>query len=545
MACSSESNEPRTESDAGGDASNDAGTDSGWPADAPPPDGALDGTADGALDADAAADGPKGPPPGNALWLGKDGALPLVPVTAPSAATRAVAFQASAGSVRVLDEDGNEMAKHALGEGTLFGGFDFDADGYPDLGMARSKDSGQTCGGSAMLDTSVDLISTLTGQTFPAAPWTPAKCWTFGTTTYPTTQWSSLGVLFGAGGNELAVVPYYAEKGSFIHYSSGALQSLGEFQYPSTALFDSTYQADQPNAWGGPQSFLANSHVANGLVVTVGGSRRLAFFTSGRAVSYAMTQLGATQLVLDTPFVTGDRKDLAGRNYGLVLIDPGKPSELVLLSGTGAQTVHDDMVSSSMSADPWGQIERHVTRYDLVTGKVIDRFFSYAHDNNDGMKYEGRLAYPANPIVRAPSGASGLAFNVYQGGHWMLHVTGPGALADVWVKKDLFLWDIVDLDRDGVDEWVVTPSRDPSEPDVPGYYYVKWRTELAHFDASLLTLTTTKSFPGVIPHLSATFREPTRTSSMAYLYPVLYARTDAGMALLTRDASGTVSPQPY
>jgi len=531
-ACGSDSGSSATSADAGADA--DAGVGEGsWPDQGP-----EDAPQEALPDAEA---GPAKPPPGNALIRTDGSVVPLYPVGDPAAGTRAVGFVSSSGSVLVLDEDGKELAKLDVGGGSLFGGFDFDADGWPDLGLARSKDTGQLCGSTAMLDTWVDVVSTKSGKQAALTAAAPAVCWTFGSTTYPTTQWSVLAPLFGAGGSELALSAYYASTGSFAAWSAGAFQVLGAFQYPSTASFDSTYANDQPNAWGGPQSFLANSHVANGMLVTVAGQRRLVFFTSGRVVQYAVGQQGPSQLLFDTPYVTGDRTDLAGRNYGLVSPDPGQPTHLVLVSGTGAHSVYDDMVSASMTSDPWGQIERHVSRYDLVTGKVSDRFFSYAHDNNDGNKYEGRVAYPQNPMVRVAGGASRLAFNVYEGGHWMLHLTTPGALADAKVWKDLFLWDIADLDRDGVDEWVVTPSRDPGEPDVPGYYYVKWRTQIAHFDATKTDLEVAATHEGVIPYLLPTFRQPARTTSMGYLYPALVARTAQGLELCTRSSGGKVA----
>ena len=229
-----------------------------------------------------------------------------------------------------------------------------------------------------------------------------------------------------------------------------------------------------------------------------------------------------------------------GRNYGLVLPDPGAPSRLVLLAGTDTSTMFDDMSTATMAADPWGQIERHVTWVDLSTGAVDDRFFSYAHDDNDGKKYEGRVLYPANPIVRTASGPSRIAYNVYEGGHWMLHVSKPGSTADALVLKDVFLWDISDVDRDGQEEWITTPARDPSEPDVPGYYYVKWRTLFSHWDAASLALTQSAEHPGSIPYLLGRFREPGRTTSRGAIYSVLTARDATGLVLLLKSAGGAL-----
>ncbi len=71
-------------------------------------------------------------------------------------------------------------------------------------------------------------------------------------------------------------------------------------------------------------------------------------------------------------------------------------------------------------------------------------------------KLRASVLYPPHPVV-----GSRLAFDVYEGEHWMLHVTAPDSTADAVTIKDVFLWDILDLDGDGVDEWIVTPSRDP------------------------------------------------------------------------------------
>lgn len=85
------------------------------------------------------------------------------------------------------------------------------------------------------------------------------------------------------------------------------------------------------------------------------------------------------------------------------------------------------------------------------------------------------MVYPDTPFVDATT-PSRLAFNVYAGGRWNLHVTVPGATPDALIMLDWFLWDIRDLDADGADEWVLSPTKDRADPDVPGYYFAKWRT---------------------------------------------------------------------
>lgn len=526
---------PPADAGSGGDAA--SVTEAGW--DSAGAAGSNAGAGGAAGSAGTAGDGGLGPPPGNALLRSDGTVVPLYAVPFSVMGTRAIGVVQSGTTLTVVDEDGAPLWTKDVGEGSLFGGFDYDGDGVVDAALVRSKDSGSICGSDAMLDTWIDVVDGKTGVVMSLLSPQPAKCWTFSTATYPTVQWTGLGVLFGAG-KALSLQAYYATDGSFVQHAAGSFATLGQYDYPSTAAYDQSYAAAKPNAWGQGTSFLANSHVANGLVTNVSGSERVVFFTSGRVVQYAVAPKSSAQLVVDTPYLTGNRTDLAGRNYGLVVIDPADATKLALIAGTDTVTVHDDMLASKMQSDPWGQIERHVTRYDLPTGAVVDRFFSYAHDNNDGNQYQGRVVYPAGAWVRR-SGPSRLAFNVYEGGHWVLHVTEPGGVDDATTFKDLFLWDIADLDGDGSDEWVITPSRDPNEPDVPGYYFVKWRTQLASFDDATLKLAVTAQIDGAIPYLVGRFREPTRTTSRGALYPALTARTAAGLQLLLRKPDGSAT----
>jgi hypothetical protein len=124
--------------------------------------------------------------------------------------------------------------------------------------------------------------------------------------------------------------------------------------------------------------------------------------------------------------------------------------------------------------------------------------YSYAHDAGDGHQYEGRVVSP-NDVMVSRDGPSRIAYNVYQGGHWRLHVSQPGATGDALVLDDVFLWDIRDLDQDGVAEWVMSPSRDPDEPNVPGYYFVKWRAVLAHWDEAARAVVPLSTIEGAIP----------------------------------------------
>ncbi|MBN1772146.1 MAG: hypothetical protein JXB32_12840 [Deltaproteobacteria bacterium] len=512
--------------------------------DVPPPDVPPEALDDGGSD-DA-------PPPCefgtvNALRLADDAVLPLYRVGDGTGPVRATAFAWDGTTLEALDQDERPLWTATPGAGALAGGMDFDGDGRPDLVLAQSTPTGEVCGSTPTVDTRLTAVRGATGEVLAdiVAPLRDL-CWTFGATTYPTSQWTIGTVLFGASTQTVALSPYYATTSWFATWSGSGF-STEAFHYPSSAAFDATYTADLPNPWGTGTSYLANSHVANGLIAEVGGVPRLVFFTSGRVVHYALTPPGAGQLLRDVPFLTGGRTDLAGRNYGLVALDPQDPDLLVLLAGASSYTVYDDLVSAAMVSDPWGQIERHVTVHRLSTGALDDRFYSYAHDASDGHQYEGRVVYPAGPFVRTGTGGpSRLAYNVYAGGHWWLHVSQPGATADAQVLRGRFLWDVRDLDGDGHDEWVVSPVELPGDPDVPGWYFPRWRTDVLRWDEATGTLEPLAVHDGAIPQLVASFRRPNRTASQGYLYPVLTVSDPASCApqLVLRSADGMLRFEP-
>ncbi|MBL8744597.1 MAG: hypothetical protein JNK04_25990, partial [Myxococcales bacterium] len=175
---------------------------------------------------------------------------------------------------------------------------------------------------------------------------------------------------------------------------------------------------------------------------------------------------------------------------------------------------------------------------------VDDRFFSYAHDNGDGTQYAGRVVYPDSPFVRGTT-PSRLAFNVYAGGRWRVHITEPGATVDATTLLDWFLWDVRDLDGDGADEWVLSPTKDPTDPDVPGYYFAKWRTVVAHWSELTLALEPLATHEGAIPWLVPFFRRPDKSTSRSFLYPSLTERQpDGSLSLLLRSSAGELVRVP-
>jgi len=106
--------------------------------------------------------------------------------------------------------------------------------------------------------------------------------------------------------------------------------------------------------------------------------------------------------------------------------------------------------------------------------------------------------------------------------------------------KDWFLWDIRDFDLDGREEWVLSPSRDASDPDVPGWYFVKWRTVFGRWDEASEAFVPTREEQGAIPYLTATFRLPRKTTTRGYLYPVLTTRETGALSVLLWGSDGTL-----
>lgn len=78
-----------------------------------------------------------------------------------------------------------------------------------------------------------------TGALLAGTPKSKDLCWTFGTTVYPTQQWTDLGVLFGDETKTVALSPYYAKIAQFATWSGTAF-TYQELDYPSTAALTST-----------------------------------------------------------------------------------------------------------------------------------------------------------------------------------------------------------------------------------------------------------------------------------------------------------------
>ena len=474
----------------------------------------------------------------NAILDEESGLVPLVRVGDP----QVEAFTVTAsGSLVARSLAGEVLWSRKDSTGDLLGGFDYDGDDWPDLGLAHHEPGPTPCGASTIGTSWIELIDGRDGSTVYETAAESDICWTFPSATYPTTQWGG-GVLFGEGPT-LFLSATYATTSSMPMWDGEAFVGV-DVLYPSTPGYDATYAADQLNAWGLGTSYLANSHVANGLVGTFAGETRAVVFTSGRVVQYAAAARPSDRLREDRPFLSAGRTDLAGRNYGLVARDPAAPQRVVLLAGTSIATWYTDMIAAAMTSDPWGGIERHVAVYDTSTNTIVDRFYSYAHDANDGHQFEGRVAYPANPFVSVAGSPSRIAYSVYEGGHWILHVSQPGDPADAMTLRGVALVDIRDLDGDGTDEWIASRTELEGDPDVPGYYFGKWRLDVYHWDETDLELSVIDVDQAGTPVPLAAFRTTDRSSSAGLLFPAAIVERNCAPAIVLRTSAGELVTHP-
>jgi len=147
-----------------------------------------------------------GPPLVTAVVGGDGSARALYPVT-DGGGVDGVIYDKVGNLVSAKAADGTELWSVDAGEGSLFGGFDYDADGWIDVGVVHGQQTGQLCGTTMMRNTWLSFVRGKTGVV--STPISPLAdiCWTFGSVTYPTSQWSAVGVLFGPPDSTIATLP--------------------------------------------------------------------------------------------------------------------------------------------------------------------------------------------------------------------------------------------------------------------------------------------------------------------------------------------------
>lgn len=510
----------------------------------------LDVVEDDGMDGEDMADVDWGPDPTCLFPYGEtvtvrvmedDSPVAAYPVAHPAVASISYVYD-GVDKLTAVDETGEVWWESAVGLRTIFGGFDFDMDGWPDVGLIQEEVTEELCGSEPINERAIEFVSGMTGEVFvPMSPLADHCSEPIDPEETPvlTAQWTERSVLFGLSQGLLAMSPSLASNAWFLQYEEG--WNLNSFVFPSSPAFDAAYPGGaEATMWETGNAYVEGAHQANGLVVESSAGSRLVFFTSGRVIQYKYGAYGAEQLLVDHPFLSGNRKDLDGRSEGLVAQDPASPEKLVLMAGTDAFTLFLDRITGKQEADPWGGTERHIAVYDVETDLLDDRFFSNAKDGQNAYQYEGRVVYPANPFV-APveeETPSRIAYNVFEEGRWHLHISEPGSTEDLTVLKGLFLWNIQDLDGNGTPEWVISPTDSgDGVVETPAYLPV-WETQLYQWSEENLELLLAGKFEGVIPYLLPTFRTGSVTSSRGALYPLLVQEQDCKLSLATRSGTG-------
>lgn len=392
--------------------------------------------------------------------------------------------------------DGAVRWQKSVNADTISGGSDIDGDSYPDL-IAAGK-TGTGCN-----DTSwATLVSGKSGTILQKESPLPAE--TFNTTNSCTFRWYVGSLMIGPG-SLFALLPQYYSTGWFVGPKSGSLNTIGYFYSTSEASYDSYSAAKTISQFSYPSPFTSFPMEQNGLLVGTGASARYIAFTSGRVLQYLIQPYSTTQLLSDTELVSGGPRG-GGRNYGLV--STVGTSKVALVSGTDASELLLDVQSGSRSHDPYGGLLRHFAIYDFVHGTVQDRFYSWAHDNNDANEYVNRVAYPTHAVVTIGS-TQYIFFNVFDGARWYISVNDVN-LKEVAKIYDRYVWDTLRR-TDGQYRLLYSTTS--------GYWPVKpHKTEVGTYtNGKLVSENTLDGFP----RLAWSFKEPGISSSNGGLFSAL------------------------
>ena len=456
----------------------------------------------------------------NALWL--NNSTPLLLYKNPTNKNH-IAFQHSGEKVTALDKKGDKVWEKSIGNGNIFGGFDFNKDGWIDFAIVKAESLQQSCGTSIIHSRWIEIYSGITGNKI--AEVSPIKDLCFQEFNYATNQWAWNTLLFGETAGVFAVAPQYATQGYFFTWDNNKVKSV-PYIFPSTPSYDSQYLNAQLSVHPANSShaYFQDSHVQNGIIIEYQNEKRLVMFTSSRVAQYQVGDLDENQLIADRPFLA--RNDLVGRNYGLVAQDPLMDKRIILLSGSSSYSVFQDSKNQEQGYDEWGAIERHITEYDVESNTVNQKFLSYAHDENDGHKYQKRLVYPNHAFIESvDKNSSHVVYNLFENGTWKVHITGQMGVESLKIIEGYFIWDIVDIDGDGHSEVIASPT-------VSGSYFVHNKTIILKWDASAQTLLEKQTLEG-IPYLIPSFRKGKSTSSYGFNVPTLRVSKDGLLFIVT------------
>lgn len=430
--------------------------------------------------------------------------------------TRAVYFYSDNNFVTASNVKGAIVWKKPLANMGVRASLDWNLDGIADVFVVERHSAAtntycydsngqQTATTASVLYTSLHLLDGATGNLlYTMGTPIPDYCWhpDGASSIVAIAQWTPQSIIDNDTFKTFAVSPTYSTQSWIFKRNALGQAVVHAITYPSNPSFGSEYSAAKEVLPG--VKHWENSHIFNGLLQAQG----FGFFTSGRFLQYGYESLSPTQLQFDLPFLPGGNSEAAGRNYGLVVKDPGS-SLLTIIAGCSVLSVLNDTLNGNNNSDPYCGIHRHVTIVDLATPKIQEsRYFSYVHTGGTGaINFESRITYPAHPLLRNPNGPARLVYNEYRQGHWYLHISWAGSTQTQYALKDQFIWDILDINLDGQDELILTEMRSVSQPDVPGYYQAPFKTTIANW-VDDQTLVTRKDLPGYLPVLASQPKQP-------------------------------------
>jgi len=376
------------------------------------------------------------------------------------------------------------------------------------------------------------------------------------TVVYPALWRGSIG--YGMTEKELVITPQYYDTGWIVKANSiPATQAFYTSNSSSFADYTQAMPMLQPSAGG--LSYQYGAMPNNGLIIEINGESKYVAASSGRFMKYSTDPNGVNQLEADTPFL--HRDDLVGRNYGLLAHDTyGNEDKVFLVSGITSRDLFSDVMSYYatgvvLGSDIWASIERHVSILDMGSNTVQQKFYSYAHDNQDGDTYRQRVTYPSYPLI--PTGedprGSRLIYNVFDGASWAIHISTPGETSSAIAIANYYVWDVIRVNDNEVR--IVTSPIDNQKPvwipdfmseSVIGswrqeFYFPKMETRIFTWHGDRQTFEAGKVIHGGIPDLTVPIpvRENTNTSN-GWHFPT-QRRIDEGtndIILRMKDSSG-------
>lgn len=329
-------------------------------------------------------------------------------------------------------------------------------------------------------------------------------------------------VHIGPNAFELAVSPQYYSNGWFVNKSTN-------FFYTALTTSYDAYLAAQVLPTGLKHANWTQPY--NGLLISIDGATKYVAATSGRFHRFSFAPYSQSQLEVDVPFVA--RADIAGRNYGALTHDvEGNTSKVFLVAGEPAYELYANFMSSYGKAtveplDLWGSIERHVSVFDMAKPSVAQKFYSYAHDDNDGHTFRNRVSFPSISVLPAKgSGGSKLIYNVFDGHTWSIHLGAGGGAESQAVLANHFVWDVIRRSKDEFDI-ITSPVDLTNKVFVPDYvsssgtpgswrkenYFPALETRIYTWTRASEMFAIKKRIEGLIPKMSSGVRPTPYTAN--------------------------------